>query len=69
MGHSGIKVTFDTYGHLFPGAGREAASRFDDSMKRAREKAEARGSNLVAPTPEGESASGRKQIEKGSVTN
>ena len=24
MGHSSIKVTFDTYGHLFPGRGKEA---------------------------------------------
>ena len=69
MGHSSIKVTFDTYGHLFPGAGREAASRFDDSMKRAREKAEARGSNLVAPTHEGDSANGQEQFEEGSSTN
>jgi integrase len=27
MGHSSIKVTFDTYGHLFPGRGKEASSR------------------------------------------
>jgi integrase len=26
MGHSSIKVTFDTYGHLFPGSGKAASS-------------------------------------------
>jgi integrase len=36
MGHSSIKVTFDTYGHLFPGRGREASGRFEKSMERAR---------------------------------
>jgi integrase len=69
MGHSSIKVTFDTYGHLFPGTGREAASRFDDSMKKARAKAEACGSNLVAATPEDERADGQERIEKASSTN
>ncbi len=27
MGCSSIKVTFDTYGHLFPGRGKEASAR------------------------------------------
>ena len=29
LGHSSIKLTMDTYGHLFPGADREAASHMD----------------------------------------
>jgi hypothetical protein len=29
MGHSSIKVTFDLYGHLMPGAETEAASLLD----------------------------------------
>jgi integrase len=29
MGHSSIKVTFDLYGHLMPGAEAEAAARLD----------------------------------------
>ena len=29
MGHSSIKVTFDTYGHLFPGRGKEASSKYE----------------------------------------
>jgi integrase len=29
MGHSSITVTLDRYGHLMPGAEREAASRLD----------------------------------------
>ena len=29
MGHSSIKVTFDLYGHLMPGAEAEAASLLD----------------------------------------
>jgi integrase len=36
MGHSSIKVTVDTYGHLFPGRGKEASSRFEKSMEKAR---------------------------------
>jgi len=31
MGHSSIKVTFDTYGHLFP-PGREESSRYEKAM-------------------------------------
>jgi integrase len=30
MGHSSIKVTVDTYGHLVPGLNREAVDRLDD---------------------------------------
>lgn len=29
MGHSSIKVTFDLYGHLMPGAEAEAAALLD----------------------------------------
>jgi len=36
MGHSSIKVTFDTYGHLFPGRGKEASARYEKSMADAR---------------------------------
>lgn len=32
MGHSSIKVTFDTYGHLFPQAKQEASSKYEDAM-------------------------------------
>jgi hypothetical protein len=42
MGHSSIKVTFDTYGHLFPGRGKEASGRYEKSMEEARKKAGAR---------------------------
>ncbi len=47
MGHSSIKVTFDTYGHLFPGRGKEASARYEKSMAdaRVRQKAEAGVSN------------------------
>jgi integrase len=38
MGHSSIKVTFDTYGHLFPGRGKEASDRYEKSMEDARQK-------------------------------
>ena len=41
MGHSSIHVTFDTYGHLFPGRGKEASDRFEISMEMARKKARA----------------------------
>jgi integrase len=36
MGHSSIKVTFDTYGHLFPGRGKEASARYKKAMQEAR---------------------------------
>jgi hypothetical protein len=48
MGHSSIKVTFDTYGHLFPGRGKEASDRYEKAMRHAREKSKVDGSNLVA---------------------
>jgi integrase len=35
MGHSSIKVTFDLYGHLMPGAEAEAASLLDAFLIRA----------------------------------
>src|SRR5215470_14921411 len=41
MGHSSIKVTFDTYGHLFPGRGKEASDRYEKAMRDAREKSKA----------------------------
>jgi integrase len=41
MGHSSIQVTFDTYGHLFPGRGKEASGRYEKAMERARQTDEA----------------------------
>jgi integrase len=32
LGHSGISVTMDTYGHLFPDAQDDAASAMDDAL-------------------------------------
>jgi integrase len=61
MGHSSIKVTFDTYGHLFPGRGKEASGRYEKSMQEARSKSEADVSNVLAI--EG------KKLPKGTVTN
>ena len=40
MGHSSVKVTFDTYGHLFPGRGKEASGRYEKSTEKARLKAD-----------------------------
>ncbi len=48
MGHSSIKVTFDTYGHLFPGKGKEASDRYEKAMEIARTKSKADGSKMVA---------------------
>jgi integrase len=48
MGHSSIHVTFDTYGHLFPGRGREASDRYEKSMDVARRKSEGTVSNQLA---------------------
>ena len=48
MGHSSIHVTFDTYGHLFPGSGKDASERFEKSMEIARKKADADVSNPLA---------------------
>ena len=55
MGHSSIKVTFDTYGHLFPGRGKEASARYEKSMAdaRVRHKTEASVSNPLAIDGEG----------------
>jgi hypothetical protein len=35
MGHSSITVTLDRYGHLMPGAEREAAALLDGYLERA----------------------------------
>ncbi len=61
MGHSSIKVTFDTYGHLFPGKGAEASARYDKSMEKARRKCEADGSKVVAI--------GASTEERGGISN
>jgi hypothetical protein len=63
QGHSSINVTFDTYGHLFPGRGKEASARYEKSMADAgvRHKAEASVSNPLAIDGE--------ERRKGSVTN
>jgi hypothetical protein len=34
MGHAGIKVTLDTYGHLLPGSEAEAATLMDAYLAR-----------------------------------
>jgi hypothetical protein len=36
IGHSSIKVTFDTHDHLFPGRGKEASDRYEKAMRDAR---------------------------------
>jgi integrase len=61
MGHSSIKVTFDTYGHLFPGHGKEASDRYEKAMEAARQKPDSSVSNLLAIEGEGK--------PKGTVTN
>jgi integrase len=49
MGHSSIKVTFDTYGHLFPGRGKEASSKYEKAMQDARQKAEEKATSEASP--------------------
>ncbi len=34
LGHHSIKITVDTYGHLIPGANRQAVDRLDDATGR-----------------------------------
>jgi integrase len=51
MGHSSIKITFDTYGHLFPGRGKEASSRYEKAMDEARRKTQAGVSKTLAIEP------------------
>jgi len=48
MGHSSIKVTFDTYAILFPGLGKEASDRYEKSMEDARQKPKADVSKTLA---------------------
>jgi hypothetical protein len=49
LGHSSIKVTFDTYGHLFPQAKQEASSKLEEAMFAARK--EPSVENLVEKLP------------------
>jgi len=37
MGHSSIQITVDTYGHLVPGANRQAVDRLDDDFRDCQE--------------------------------
>jgi integrase len=48
MGHSSIRVTFNTYGHLFPGRGKEASGRYEKAMDEARRKTEGGVSKTLA---------------------
>jgi hypothetical protein len=59
MGHSSIHVTFDTYGHLFPGRGKEASERFEKSMEIARNRAEA---DVSSPLAKDGAQTGRPEI-------
>jgi integrase len=34
MGHASIRATYDLYGHLVPGSGREGTQRLGDLMSR-----------------------------------
>ena len=55
MGHSSIKVTFDRYGHLMPGAEAEAARLLDAFLEAERERGEeaarAAGGELAEAVP------------------
>ena len=57
MGHSSIQITVDTYGHLIPGANRQAVNRLDDAVWKTTGEKNATPAQL-APTreesPEGE---------------
>lgn len=44
MGHGGIRITYDRYGHLMPGDENEAAALADAYLERANTKA-----RLAAP--------------------
>ena len=35
LGHHSIQITVDTYGHLIPGANRQAVNRLDDPINAA----------------------------------
>jgi len=39
LGHHSIQITVDTYGHLVPGANREAVNRLDDLLEKPAEPA------------------------------
>jgi integrase len=59
LGHSSIKMTVDTYGHLVPGANRQAVDRLDDATGRnlyatsaSSSEAESQPDRAVGPRPE-----------------
>jgi integrase len=49
LGHHSIQITVDTYGHLIPGANRQAVNRLDDAEWRTT------GSKSATPTQPGPS--------------
>jgi hypothetical protein len=36
LGHSGIRVTFDRYGHLFSSLEQESVTRLDETLRKSR---------------------------------
>jgi hypothetical protein len=50
MGHSSIAITFDTYGHLFPGSETEAAEMVGAYLEAQQERA-AEQVRTAEPTP------------------
>lgn len=56
MGHASIQITVDTYGHLIPGANRQAVNRLDDAEWKTTGKKNATPAQLApsqAESPEG----------------
>jgi integrase len=50
MGHSSIQVTVDVYGHLIPGANRQAVDRLDDPTGRNPPRSLKSGSDQIVDT-------------------
>jgi integrase len=78
MGHSSIQVTLDRYGHLFPGAESEAASRLDallanaEGQARSADAEETTGTQSgthLAPIPSFTPRRGAGAVERGGLEN
>jgi cobalamin biosynthesis protein CobT len=66
LGHSSIKLTMDTYGHLFEGSDRESAERMDRMFKdRATErKPPAHRSDVIVLPRRSDSAHADKDLRR-----
>ena len=67
LGHSQISLTLDTYSHVLPGLGAEAAKRMDEALDFGRQNGRQTGEDSSNEGHE-PSSSGEKMVKRASMT-